>query len=90
MITAAQIRAARAMLGWSVRALARKADVPEFAVEWIEGAGTISAKDRKAMKAIQSSFEEAGIEFVGTVGCVQAGGDPRMPTATRGKTNFAG
>ena len=65
MITAAQIRAARAMLGWSVRALARKADVPEFAVEWIEGAGMISAKDRKAMKAIQSSLEEAGIEFVG-------------------------
>ena len=64
MITGAQVRGARAMLGWSARALAKKADVPQFTLEWIEGDGTIARKDHKAMAAIQATLEAGGIEFL--------------------------
>ena len=64
MITGAQVRGARAMLGWSARALARKADVPEFTIEWIEGDGKIDRKDRKVLAAIQAMLEDGGIEFL--------------------------
>jgi hypothetical protein len=64
MITGAQVRGARAMLGWSARALAMKADVPVFTLEWIEGGGKIAPKDRRAVAAIQATLEAAGIEFL--------------------------
>jgi hypothetical protein len=56
------------MLGWSARALSRKADVPEFTIEWIEGDGKIGPKDRQALAAIQEALEAGGIEFTDTVG----------------------
>lgn len=62
-ISGAQVRAARAFLGWTARALAKKADVPEFTLEWIEGHGQISGKDLKALAAVQAQLEAAGIEF---------------------------
>jgi hypothetical protein len=34
-ISGAQVRAARAMVGWTARALAKKAIVPMFTLEWI-------------------------------------------------------
>ena len=58
------MRGARAMLGWSARALAIKAGVPDFTIEWIEGDGKITGKDRKALVAIQETLEAAGIEFL--------------------------
>ena len=64
MITGAQVRGARAMLAWSARALAMKADVPVFTIEWIEGGGKIASKDRRALAAIQTTLEAAGIEFL--------------------------
>jgi len=67
-ITGAQIRAARAFLGWSARALAKKANVPDFTLEWIEGDGKITTKDRNAVAAIQDALESAGVEFIGTIG----------------------
>jgi hypothetical protein len=67
MITGVQIRAARVMLSWTVRVLARNAELPNFAVEWIEGDGKLNAKDRKAMRAIQTALEDAGIEFIDSV-----------------------
>jgi hypothetical protein len=63
-ISGAQVRAARAFLGWTARALAKKAEVPEFTLEWIEGHGDISGKDVKALAAIQAQLEAAGIEFI--------------------------
>ena len=53
------------MLGWSARALAMKADVPEFTIEWIEGDGTLARKDREALAAIRATLEAGGIEFLG-------------------------
>ena len=63
IITGAQVRAARAFLGWSARALAKKADVPDFTLEWIEGGGKLSGKDLKALAAIQAELEATGVEF---------------------------
>ena len=63
MITGAQVRAARGFLGWPARALAKKADVPDFILEWIEGDGRISGKDSKALAAIQAELEAAGVKF---------------------------
>ena len=68
MIKGAQVRAARALLGWSARALAHKAHVPEHSLEWIEGAGKITAKDRDALEAVRLTLEDAGVEFFGIIG----------------------
>jgi hypothetical protein len=64
VISDAQVRAARAMVGWTAVALAKKAVVPIFTLEWIEGDGKITSSDRKALAAIQSELEAAGIEFL--------------------------
>ena len=58
------MRAARAMVGWTARALAKKAIVPMFTLEWIEGDGKLTNSDRKALAAIQSELEAAGLEFL--------------------------
>jgi hypothetical protein len=63
-ISGAQVRAARAMVGWTARALAKKAIAPMFTLEWIEGDGKLTNSDRKALAAIQSELEAAGIEFL--------------------------
>jgi hypothetical protein len=62
-ISGAQVRAARAFLGWTARALAKKADVPDFTLEWIEGHRQISGKDLNALAAIRAQLETGGIEF---------------------------
>ena len=56
------------MLGWTARALAMKASVPVFTVEWIEGEGKITGSDRKALAAIQETLEDGGVEFIGSIG----------------------
>ena len=87
MITGAQIRAARALLGWSGRALAKKADVPDHSLEWIEGDGTITAKDRSALKALQDALEEVGVEFIGSFG-VQLRADKRILNSERSQVPY--
>ena len=67
MISGAQIRAARAMMSWTARALAREAYVPDFTLEWIEDDGTLTIKDRKALRSnLRLRWKEAGIEFIGS------------------------
>jgi hypothetical protein len=68
VISGAQVRAARALLGWTARALAVKASVPLFTIEWIEGEGKITGSDRKALAAVQETFEHDGVEFIGSIG----------------------
>jgi hypothetical protein len=63
VILSAQVRAARAFLGWTARALAVKSGVPHFTVEWIEGDGKMTTTDFKALAAVQATLEAAGIEF---------------------------
>ncbi len=81
-ISGAQVRAAPAFLGWTARTLAKKADVPEFTLEWIEGHGQISGKDLKALAAIQAQLEAAGIEFTDDEGILGLRLHPRKDEST--------
>jgi hypothetical protein len=61
IITGPQFRAARAMLGWTVRELARRAIVSVATINAIEDTNVPSSHRRGA--AIQMALEEDGIEF---------------------------
>jgi transcriptional regulator with XRE-family HTH domain len=80
MITGAQVRAARALLGWTARSLAKKAIVPEHSLEWIEGDGKLTGKDRANLEALRDTLEAGGVEFIGSVG-VQLPPDRQKRTA---------
>jgi predicted transcriptional regulator len=62
MITARQIRAARALLGWSQQQLADKAIVSLNAVTRIER-GKVDSR-LSTLKAIEKALIKAGIEFI--------------------------
>jgi predicted transcriptional regulator len=63
MLTAAQIRAARAMLAWKQAELARASGVAEVTIKKIE-AGTTDDPRSKTLDAIQRAFEKAGVVFL--------------------------
>jgi predicted transcriptional regulator len=62
MITSRQIRAARALLGWSQQQLADKAIVSLNAVARLEK-GMVDSRI-STMQAIQKAFVRAGVEFL--------------------------
>lgn len=62
MITARQIRTARALLGWSQQQLADKAIVSLNAVTRIER-GKVDSR-LSTLKAIEKALIKAGIEFI--------------------------
>ncbi len=63
MLTSDQIRAARALLRWSARALAEKAGVHVTTVQRMEcGDGPVGGTVQTLAK-IQSALENAGVEF---------------------------
>jgi transcriptional regulator with XRE-family HTH domain len=59
MIEAAQIRAARALIGWSRARLAEKAGVPVSYVERFEACASDEAPDR-----MRAALEAAGVVFI--------------------------
>jgi transcriptional regulator with XRE-family HTH domain len=64
VITAAQLRAARAFLRWSARQLAKKSGVSHSAIaraEKVEGSVHLQAHN---LNAVRATFEEHGIEFL--------------------------
>ena len=61
-ISAAQIRAARALLGWRQRELAAAAGVSEISVKNAEG-GTVDSQ-ASTLGAIQTAFDRAGVVFL--------------------------
>lgn len=63
MITARQIRAARALLGWSQPDLAKLADVQALTIKRIEKNGMENTRAATA-EAIENAFATAGIVFV--------------------------
>jgi transcriptional regulator with XRE-family HTH domain len=71
MITAGQIRAARALIGWRQSDLAKKSGISEIAIKAIESRGT----DPRAstLQAIQGAFEKAGVVFL-SPGDIRDGG----------------
>jgi transcriptional regulator with XRE-family HTH domain len=63
MISGAQVRAARGLLNWTPRELARRAIVSDATVYALESASGKPA-NVNAMAAVQRALEAAGIEFL--------------------------
>lgn len=61
MVTSAQIRAARALLNWTVRDLAEKASVHRNTITRAE---TDATGPGRATAAIRSALESAGVIFI--------------------------
>jgi transcriptional regulator with XRE-family HTH domain len=65
MISGAQVRAARALLGWTVRDLAHRAVTSVSAINSLEGGAGPPAVYAKRVADIQLVLEAAGVEFLG-------------------------
>ncbi len=63
MLTPAQIRAARALIGWSARALAERAGVHITTVQRLERAGPRLRGHVETVEKIRHALEAAGVEF---------------------------
>ncbi len=66
MITSAQIRAARALLDWSRADLSKRSGMGQSALMRFESSHGVPSGNIKTFDAIQKTFEEAGIEFIGS------------------------
>jgi transcriptional regulator with XRE-family HTH domain len=66
MITSNQIRAARGFLDWSRKDLAEKSGVSFASMMRLESFDGVPSSNVKTLEAIKKTFEEAGIEFIGT------------------------
>lgn len=67
MITGAQVRAAKALIGWSGSDLAEKAGIGLSTIRRIEGCdGVLEAASVKTIQAIQRALELGGVEFIGS------------------------
>lgn len=64
MIFAPEIRAARALLGWSQDELARAASVGVATVRRLEAAGEEIKGSAETVWKIQQALEDAGVEFI--------------------------
>lgn len=62
MITAAQCRAARGLLGWSQQALSKTAGVGTVAVHQLESGA--SQPRRSTLEVVKRAFEDAGVIFI--------------------------
>jgi len=80
MITAGQIRAARALLRWPAKRLAESSGVSVPTIQRMESAEGVPGGLSRNLDAIQTALEEAGIQFID-----DNGGGPgvrlRRPTA---------
>ena len=61
-ITASQIRAARALLGWSQVEMANRCEVSHNTVSRLEATGKLPG--RRILRDIVDAFESEGVEFV--------------------------
>jgi transcriptional regulator with XRE-family HTH domain len=66
MLTGAQIRSARAALGWSAQDLADKAGVTSKTIMRLESVDGIPQSRTGTLLDIKAALETAGIEFVGS------------------------
>ena len=67
MITSNQIRAARALAELTVRDLAERSHIAFSTLVRLESAGNnVPAGNIKTINTIKRTFEEIGIEFIGT------------------------
>jgi ribosome-binding protein aMBF1 (putative translation factor) len=66
LITSDQIRAARALLGWSANELARESNVGVATVRRFEVVAGVPSGQVRILEALKVAFEEAGVEFIGS------------------------
>jgi transcriptional regulator with XRE-family HTH domain len=66
MLTPAQIRAARAALGWSAADLAKAAGLSLRTIQAVETASGSARARKSSVLALKAALEAAGIEFTGT------------------------
>jgi transcriptional regulator with XRE-family HTH domain len=64
MVTGAQIRAARALIGWSATALAQRSGVSYPTIQRAESVDGIPRLQAPNLAAIQRTLENAGIVFL--------------------------
>jgi transcriptional regulator with XRE-family HTH domain len=72
MIRSPQIKAARTLLGWSIRDLARRTGLDVADVQELESAAKVPNLRCNDLALIQAIPEEAGVEFIDLMG-VQLG-----------------
>ena len=68
MLSACQIRAARAMMGWSVDELARRSGVSEKTVRRMEKVWGVPNATAETFAKVQACFEAEGFEFLPDTG----------------------
>jgi transcriptional regulator with XRE-family HTH domain len=66
LITSDQIRAARALLRWSGKDLAEKTGLGFSTLMRLEVLEGVPSAQAKTLEIIQSVFEKAGVEFIGS------------------------
>ena len=66
LITAEQIRAARSVLGWTTAQLSEKTGVATATLKRYEATAGVPKSRKDSLQRIQSVFEAAGIEFIGS------------------------
>lgn len=66
MITSGQIKAGRALIGWTARDLAAKAEIGFSTLIRLESEEGIPSSNVRTLEAIKRAFENAGIEFIGS------------------------
>ena len=65
MVSGAQIRAARGLLGWSSQELAKRSGVGWSTIKRFEDAQAVPRSRAGTLERVQQSLEEQGIEFLG-------------------------
>jgi transcriptional regulator with XRE-family HTH domain len=65
MISAAQIRAARALVGMSADELARRAGIGWATVQRFESAPGVPPSRSGTLERLKAALEDAGVEFTG-------------------------
>ncbi len=83
MLSIEQIRAARALLDWSQSDLAEKAGLSQTGIARIEN-GT-NQPNTKTLQKIETAFDDANIEFMGTTGLRKKTRDIKI---LKGRTGF--
>jgi len=68
MLTGVQIRMARHALQWSVRKLAERSEVSTSTITRAESVEGVPATTKANLQLLRSTFESAGIEFIGSAG----------------------
>lgn len=61
-----QLRAARALLGWSARELAEKSKVSLPTIQRIEASKGLPISQERTLIDLKNAIEAAGVEFIGT------------------------